>query len=606
MQARLQAKDVSIEKLKKHITNLKGKNVVESVEIVKSTNVIPLKVYRLDLPPLSPRLKNNREAHVDYLKVTQEHTHTLRDIVDHARTIHPLDNELNYACQYVQRIQELLVSNTRNNRISQTSRSNQNKNKVEDHHRISKSSLNKKNHVSTSVCNEFVKQFVLNTNSELVCVTCKKCMFDDVHDSCVVEFLNNVNTNGKSKSVKAKSGRRNKKECKPTRKVFSSVGHRWLPTGGDFTIVGNAYPLTRITSTKVVPPKKNVPPKPYINVPNPEVKVFHRSTKVAKVVRFKDTPIILGPKISNIKAPNQTWGSKSAISPSSSHVRFRSSKLSSGTVRFGNDQIAKIMGYGDYQLGNVTISRVYYVKGLRHNLFSVGQFCDSDVEVAFRKHTCFVRNLEGVDLISGSRGINLYTISLDDMLKSSSIYLLSKDSKTKSWLWHRRFSQLNFGTLNPLAKQGLARDPREAVEEVAPMTLEGVNARVTELTAVQEQDTQDIYAVIGDTQDRQTQIYQSVETLVDDSQYHYETARLLDQEALVSREAWGRSIEVSYMTRSEIMALRSVVMGQQAVISQLQAADRRSQVVTSEMLQANHQRQVQLTKALKLLKGLQT
>ncbi|GJU13704.1 putative reverse transcriptase domain-containing protein [Tanacetum coccineum] len=87
-------------------------------------------------------------------------------------------------------------------------------------------------------------------------------------------------------------------------------------------------------------------------------------------------------------------------------------------------------------------------------------------------------------------------------------------------------------------------DPREAVEEVAPMTLGGVNARVTELTAVQEQDTQDIYAVIEDTQDRQTQIYQSVETLFDDSQYHYETARLLDQEALVSREAWGRSIEV--------------------------------------------------------------
>ncbi|GJV30366.1 hypothetical protein Tco_1386814 [Tanacetum coccineum] len=77
-------------------------------------------------------------------------------------------------------------------------------------------------------------------------------------------------------------------------------------------------------------------------------------------------------------------------------------------------------------------------------------------------------------------------------------------------------------------------DPRETVEEVAPMTHEGVNTRVTELTAVQEQDMQDIYAVIGDTQDRQTQIYQSVKTLVDDSQYHYETARLLDQEALVS------------------------------------------------------------------------
>ncbi|GJX13245.1 retrovirus-related pol polyprotein from transposon TNT 1-94 [Tanacetum coccineum] len=65
-----------------------------------------------------------------------------------------------------------------------------------------------------------------------------------------------------------------------------------------------------------------------------------------------------------------------------------------GTLKFGNDQIAKIMGYGDYQIGNITISRVYYVEGLGHNLFSIGQFCDSDLEVAFRKHTCFVCNLE--------------------------------------------------------------------------------------------------------------------------------------------------------------------------------------------------------------------
>ncbi|GJS06717.1 hypothetical protein Tco_0363513 [Tanacetum coccineum] len=104
-------------------------------------------------------------------------------------------------------------------------------------------------------------------------------------------------------------------------------------------------------------------------------------------------------------------------------------------------------------------------------------------------------------------------------------------------------------------------DPREAVEEVAPLTLEGVNTRVTELAKVQEQDTQDIYVVIGDTQDRHTQIYQRVETLDNDSQYHYKTAQLLDQEALVSREAWGRSIEVSYMERSEIIILCSIVMG---------------------------------------------
>nr|GEW18216.1 retrovirus-related Pol polyprotein from transposon TNT 1-94 [Tanacetum cinerariifolium] len=87
-----------------------------------------------------------------------------------------------------------------------------------------------------------------------------------------------------------------------------------------------------------------------------------------------------------------------------------------GTVKFENDHVEKIMGYGDYQIGNVTISRVYYVEGLRYNLFFVGQFCDSNLEVAFRQHTCFIRNLDGVDLLNGSRGNNLYTLSLGDIM----------------------------------------------------------------------------------------------------------------------------------------------------------------------------------------------
>ncbi|GJV19595.1 hypothetical protein Tco_1368615, partial [Tanacetum coccineum] len=86
------------------------------------------------------------------------------------------------------------------------------------------------------------------------------------------------------------------------------------------------------------------------------------------------------------------------------------------TVRFGNDHFGAIMGYGDYVISDSVISRVYYVEGIGHNLFSIGQFCDSDLEVAFRKHTCFVRNLDGVDLIKESRGTNLYTISVDDMM----------------------------------------------------------------------------------------------------------------------------------------------------------------------------------------------
>ncbi|GJV47057.1 retrovirus-related pol polyprotein from transposon TNT 1-94 [Tanacetum coccineum] len=71
-----------------------------------------------------------------------------------------------------------------------------------------------------------------------------------------------------------------------------------------------------------------------------------------------------------------------------------------GTVRFGNDQFAPILGYGDLNQGNIMIKRVYYVEGLNHNLFSVGQFCDADLEVAFRKSTCFVRDLQGNDLLT--------------------------------------------------------------------------------------------------------------------------------------------------------------------------------------------------------------
>nr|GEW14611.1 integrase, catalytic region, zinc finger, CCHC-type, peptidase aspartic, catalytic [Tanacetum cinerariifolium] len=128
-----------------------------------------------------------------------------------------------------------------------------------------------------------------------------------------------------------------------------------------------------------------------------------------------------------------------------------------GIVRFRNDHVVAIRGYEDYQIRNIMISQVYYVEGLGHNLFSVGEFCDSDLKVAFCKHTCFVRDMEGVDLLKGSRGSNLYTLSLEEMMLSSLFCLLSKASKTKSWLWHRRLSHLNFGYINELAKQGLVR-----------------------------------------------------------------------------------------------------------------------------------------------------
>nr|GEU55941.1 hypothetical protein [Tanacetum cinerariifolium] len=132
------------------------------------------------------------------------------------------------------------------------------------------------------------------------------------------------------------------------------------------------------------------------------------SSKKAKIVKSKNV---------NNSKPNHTWGNSDTDIPSSSSLVM--------IVRFKNDHIARIMGYGDYQLGNVTISRVYYVEGLGHNLFFIGQFYDTDLKVAFQKNTCFIRNLEA--------------------------------SKTKSWLWQHQLSYLNFSTLNKLAKDDLAR-----------------------------------------------------------------------------------------------------------------------------------------------------
>ncbi|GJR29334.1 retrovirus-related pol polyprotein from transposon TNT 1-94 [Tanacetum coccineum] len=201
--------------------------------------------------------------------------------------------------------------------------------------------------------------------------------------------------------------------CEESRKVFTQIGYIWKPTGRTFTIVGNACSLTRITTTNEVPSRKPIAlesesPKPVVKL------VYSRKPRKNKNTESVSKTKVIQPKLS---------------------------KSSSGTVKFGNDQVAKIMGYGDYQIRNITISRVYYVEGLGDNLFSMGQFCDSNLEVAFRQYTCFIRNLEGVDLLMGSRGDNLYTLSLGNMMASSPICLLSKASKTKSWLWHRKSSK---------------------------------------------------------------------------------------------------------------------------------------------------------------------
>ncbi|GKA19373.1 integrase, catalytic region, zinc finger, CCHC-type containing protein [Tanacetum coccineum] len=267
-----------------------------------------------------------------------------------------------------------------------------------------------------------MQHFKLNTNSELKCVKCNGCMLSDNHDLCVLDFINNVNARKESKSVN-----------KEPSLYFEIV-----------------CPLTRITTTTEVPLRKptaldNEIPKPVVTL------VYSRKLRKSKT----NVPVSKSKVVQIVLWYLDSGCSKHMTGDRSQLTNFIKKFL--GTVKFGNDHVAKILGYGDYQIGYVTISMVYYVEGLGHNLFSVRQFCDSNLEVAFRQHTCFIRNLEGVDLLTGSRGSNLYTLSLGDMMASSPICLLSKASKTKSWLWHRCLSHLNFGAINHLARQGLVR-----------------------------------------------------------------------------------------------------------------------------------------------------
>ncbi|GJX27840.1 retrovirus-related pol polyprotein from transposon TNT 1-94 [Tanacetum coccineum] len=423
----LQEKGLVIIALKDELRKLKGKDLADNI-VTKHT--IAPEMLKFDVEPIAPKLLNNRTAHSDYLRHTQEQDVILREVVEQGKSQNPLNNSLESACKYTKRIQELLriirqtcpsinnsrikpstnasgsqsSGNTKKDKIQRTPSSTQ-KNKVEAHPR-----------------------------------TCNGCMLSDNHDLCVLNFINDVNARVKSKSVKKSL---KSKVWKPTGKVFTKIGFIWRPTGWTFTIIGNACPLTRITTNAEVPFRKPIDletdtPKPVVTL------VYSRKPRKSK------TNI---PVIQIILWYLDSGYSKHMTRDRSQLINFVNKFL--GTVKFGNDHVAKIMGYGNYQIGNVTISRVYYVEGLGHDLFSVGQFYDSNLEVAFCQHTCFIHNLEGVDLLTGSRVNNLYTLSLRDMMASSPICPLSKASKTKSWLWHRRLSHLNFSTINHLARHGL-------------------------------------------------------------------------------------------------------------------------------------------------------
>ncbi|GJT98432.1 integrase, catalytic region, zinc finger, CCHC-type containing protein [Tanacetum coccineum] len=175
----------------------------------------------------------------------------------------------------------------------------------------------------------------------------------------------------------------------------------------------------------------------------------------AKSKNLGATYVVAKSILSVTKTPTTTNKDSSVVSLSPDSSQSRTLSDPARTVRFGNDHFAVITGYGDYVQDNLMIYHVYYVEGLGHNLFLVGQFCDGDLEVAFHLNTCYVWNLEGDDLLTGSRDSNLYTISISELAASSRVCLISKATSTKSWLWHRRLSHLNFGTINQLTSKDL-------------------------------------------------------------------------------------------------------------------------------------------------------
>ncbi|GJV82405.1 hypothetical protein Tco_1522303 [Tanacetum coccineum] len=218
--------------------------------------------------------------------------------------------------------------------------------------------LNKRNGTVKVNGSAVVQNLKKQDNSDYVCINRDDCMSSD--KLCVSNSMNDVKFHAKPKKNKSK-----KDIWKPTGKVFTQIGYIWKPTGRTFTIVGNACPLTRITTTNEVPSRKPIvldseSPKPVVKL------VYSRKPR-----KNKNTESVSKTKVVQIVLWYLDSGCSKHMTGDRSQLTNFISKFF-GIVKFGNDQVAKIMGYGDYQIGNVTISRVYYVDGLGHNLFSVG------------------------------------------------------------------------------------------------------------------------------------------------------------------------------------------------------------------------------------------
>ncbi|GJV51722.1 retrovirus-related pol polyprotein from transposon TNT 1-94 [Tanacetum coccineum] len=299
------------------------------------------------------------------------------------------------------------------------------KQEVEDHRRNFKFSNNK---TFVTACNDSLNAKTSNVN--FVCVTCGKCVLNDNHDMCVLHYINGVNSRTKMPMVVPISTREHKRTVNqsvatPLKRTVASESTNQKPRHTTRKLYEHVSKTCSWWYPKFTPSGYKWKPKSPIGNVN---------TNLVEIILF----------IVDSGCSKHMTGNLKLLS------NFVEKFL--GTVKFGNDQIALILGYGDLVQGNITIKRVYYVEGLNHNLFSVGQFCDADLEVAFRKSTCYIRDLKGNDLLTGSRGTDLYSITLQDTSTPNPICLMAKASSSQAWLWHRRLSHLNFDTINLLLK----------------------------------------------------------------------------------------------------------------------------------------------------------
>ncbi|GJZ32092.1 hypothetical protein Tco_0577528 [Tanacetum coccineum] len=156
-------------------------------------------------------------------------------------------------------------------------------------------------------------------NSAYVCINSNDCMSSD--NLCDSNSVNDVKFRAKSKKRKSK-----KESWKPTGKVFNKMGYIWRPTGRTFTIVGNACPLTRITTTNEVPSRKPIvlefeSPKPMVTL------VYSRKPRKNKNTESVSKTKVLKPMSTNKQEPSKSWGSSKTNTPSTSLNECRLSKL---------------------------------------------------------------------------------------------------------------------------------------------------------------------------------------------------------------------------------------------------------------------------------------